>query len=141
MKAKHSYKDSKGILWVACSECDRGSNGDDKEKCSCGCRSKKFNGLGCFIGTLMSKYETQEILMSKNRILTIELSEEINNGIIKLTEKDTKNSKIEALRSAIALYLYLCEEQKKGHKIVITNSLFEHIFSLGDLTQIEEVPK
>ena len=25
--AKHSFKDTRGVLWVACSECERGANG------------------------------------------------------------------------------------------------------------------
>lgn len=53
----HSFKDNKGKLWVACLECERGGNGSDKDKCSSGFRVKKFNGLGCFIGTLMEKYK------------------------------------------------------------------------------------
>lgn len=51
----HSFRDKKGILWVACSECERGLNGSDKDKCSCA-RSKKFNGSGCFSGTILSKF-------------------------------------------------------------------------------------
>ena len=53
----HSYKDSKGHLWIACSECERGANGTDKDKCSCGWKVKRYNGLGCFIGPLMEKYK------------------------------------------------------------------------------------
>lgn len=48
-----SFKDDKGRLWVACSECDRGGNGHDKDKCSCGWKVKRFNGLGCYLGTLL----------------------------------------------------------------------------------------
>lgn len=55
----HSFKDTRGALWVACSECERGGNGSDQDKCSCGWRVKKFNKKGCFSGTLMSKYEPQ----------------------------------------------------------------------------------
>jgi hypothetical protein len=51
----NSFKDKKDKLWVACSECERGLNGTDKDKCSCA-RTKKFNGLGCFGGQLMTKY-------------------------------------------------------------------------------------
>ncbi len=57
MKAKHSEKDSKGRLWVACSECDRGANGDDKYKCASGSKKKKFTGFGCFSGSLLCKYD------------------------------------------------------------------------------------
>lgn len=53
----NSFKDSKGILWVACSECERGGNGSDKDKCSSGGTCKKFKGTGCFSGTLMEKYK------------------------------------------------------------------------------------
>jgi len=37
MRAKHSYREKKGLLWIACSECDRGGNGADNDKCSAGC--------------------------------------------------------------------------------------------------------
>ena len=57
IKAKHSFRDNKGMLRVACSECERGGNGSDVDKCSCGFKAKKFNGSGCFIGTLMEKYK------------------------------------------------------------------------------------
>jgi hypothetical protein len=53
----HSFKDKKGMLWVACSECERGGNGSDEEKCSAGGSVKKYNGMGCFNGTLMQKYK------------------------------------------------------------------------------------
>jgi len=39
----HSFKDKRGAFWVACSECERGGNGSDPDKCSCGGRVKKFN--------------------------------------------------------------------------------------------------
>lgn len=45
----HSFKDSRGHLWVACCECQRGANGDK----SCQVRGKKFNGSGCFCGNLL----------------------------------------------------------------------------------------
>lgn len=57
----HSFKDKRGGLWVACSECERGGNGSDSDKCSCGGRVKKFNQRGCFSGTLMGKYKAQTI--------------------------------------------------------------------------------
>ena len=50
---KHSYKDTKGKLWVACCECNRGGNGKDKDKCSAGWQTKRWNHLGCFMGTLI----------------------------------------------------------------------------------------
>lgn len=55
----NSFKDKKEMLWVACSECNRGGNGSDKDKCSSGGRCKKFNGTGCFSGILMDKYINQ----------------------------------------------------------------------------------
>ena len=53
---RNSFEDSNGKTWVACSECKRGGNGDDENKCSCrGSQSKKFNGLGCFSGEEITK--------------------------------------------------------------------------------------
>ncbi len=57
----HSFKDKRGGLWVACSECERGGNGSDPDKCSSGGRCKKFNKTGCFAGTLMDKLKSQPI--------------------------------------------------------------------------------
>ena len=54
-----SYKDARGCLWVSCSECERGGNGSDKDKCACGWKIKKFNQLGCFSGALMDKYKSE----------------------------------------------------------------------------------
>lgn len=50
-KKKHSFTDVHGRHWVACSECNRGGNGSDKEKCSCGCKVKRWNKQGCYLGT------------------------------------------------------------------------------------------
>lgn len=52
-KAKYSEKDSKGRVFVDCSECTRGGNGTDPEKCASGWRNKKGGKGGCFIGTLL----------------------------------------------------------------------------------------
>lgn len=52
----NSFKDNRGMLWVACSECERGGNGGDKDKCSSGGKCKRFNETGCFSGTLIKKY-------------------------------------------------------------------------------------
>jgi len=52
----NSYKDSRGALWVACSECNRGGNGSDKDKCSSGWNCKRYKGTGCFNGELIDKY-------------------------------------------------------------------------------------
>lgn len=51
MKKVHSFYDNRGKLHVDCTECRRGSKGDDVDKCSAGWRNKK-PGLGCFIGDL-----------------------------------------------------------------------------------------
>jgi len=56
----HSYRDLKGHLWVACSECNRGGNGSDKDKCSCGGNCKRFKGTGCFNGEIIEKYKEEE---------------------------------------------------------------------------------
>ena len=55
----HSFKDKRGGIWVACSECERGGNGSAPDKCSAGGTCKRFNKLGCFSGTLMEKYKSQ----------------------------------------------------------------------------------
>ena len=47
----HSFTDEDGKRWTACAECDRGGNGNAKDKCSCGWKCTKWNGLGCFLGT------------------------------------------------------------------------------------------
>lgn len=58
-KAKHSFKDKNGALWVACSECNRGANG--AADCSCGANAgKRFCNLGCFCGELLDKLEIKE---------------------------------------------------------------------------------
>jgi hypothetical protein len=53
-KIKHSFVDSKGKQWTACSECNRGGNGRDTDKCSSGWKTKKFNGMGCFCGSAIA---------------------------------------------------------------------------------------
>lgn len=52
-KAKYSFYDSKGKLYVDCSECNRGGKGADKDKCSYGWRVKRGKQGGCFAGTLI----------------------------------------------------------------------------------------
>ena len=58
MIPKYSFRDSKGLLWVACNECERGGNGTENNKC-CARESQKksFSGLGCFLGKLIDKYK------------------------------------------------------------------------------------
>ena len=54
-KPKGSFRDSKERLFVDCAECQRGGNGD--QDCSAGCRTKRTNRGGCFIGQLLGRYE------------------------------------------------------------------------------------
>lgn len=37
--------------FTACGSCNRGGNGNDKEKCSCGWQVYEVNALGCFLGS------------------------------------------------------------------------------------------
>ena len=48
-----SERDNRGHLSVDCSECTRGGNGSDKDKCSCGWRVKRGGNGACFSGTLI----------------------------------------------------------------------------------------
>jgi len=59
MKATHSYRDGKNIF-VDCSECERGGNGNDKDKCTCGWQIKRSKKLGCFSGELIKGLEIKE---------------------------------------------------------------------------------
>lgn len=36
--------------FTACGACNRGGNGNDKDKCSCGWQVREINALGCFAG-------------------------------------------------------------------------------------------
>jgi len=56
-KAKYSKKDTRGALFIDCSECTRGGNGNDRDKCSCGWKTKRGNKGGCFLGTLLPDLE------------------------------------------------------------------------------------
>ena len=56
-KAKYSKRDTRGALYVDCVECNRGGNGNDKDKCSAGWRTKKGNKGGCFLGELIEGLE------------------------------------------------------------------------------------
>ncbi|MCP4491913.1 MAG: hypothetical protein GY820_32105 [Gammaproteobacteria bacterium] len=60
MKITRSFKDSKGHQWTACCECNRGGNGNDKDKCSSGGRSKRWDQKGCFIGEAILKSENEQ---------------------------------------------------------------------------------
>lgn len=57
MKKIYSTRDSRGRLYVDCSECTRGGNGDDKDKCSAGWTAKRGGTGGCFCGTLIPEIE------------------------------------------------------------------------------------
>ena len=54
MKAKGSYRDNRGALYVDCVECQRGPNGVDKNNlCSAGWHHKRIGQGGCFLGKLL----------------------------------------------------------------------------------------
>lgn len=36
--------------WISCASCNRGGNGNCKDKCSCGWKITEENGLGCYLG-------------------------------------------------------------------------------------------
>ncbi|MNW46842.1 hypothetical protein D3C74_241550 [compost metagenome] len=57
MKPKHSKPDSRGVMFVACSECNRGGNGD--ESCSSGWKIKRGGPEkgACFSGDLLDKFK------------------------------------------------------------------------------------
>ena len=57
MKKIFSFYDNKGKLYVDCTECERGKNGSDKDKCSAGWKFKKPGVSGCFIGDIMSSID------------------------------------------------------------------------------------
>jgi len=46
-----SFTDKDGKRWTACAECDRGGNGNAKDKCACGWQHTELNGLGCYMGS------------------------------------------------------------------------------------------
>ncbi len=37
--------------FTKCCDCDRGGNGNAKDKCSCGWKTTTDNKLGCYLGT------------------------------------------------------------------------------------------
>lgn len=57
MKAKYSSKDTRGALYVDCSECERGGNGSAEDKCAAGWKHTKGRKGGCFMGTLLKGLE------------------------------------------------------------------------------------
>ena len=56
-KAKYSEINPHGVLFVDCSECTRGGNGTDENRCSCGWRHKRGSKSGCTSGTLLLSLE------------------------------------------------------------------------------------
>lgn len=58
MKKIFSFKDSRGALCVDCSECTRGGNGTDPNKCGAGWQHKKGGRGQCFCGKLLPEVET-----------------------------------------------------------------------------------
>jgi hypothetical protein len=56
---RHSYTDAHGRLWVACSECERGGNGGEEDKCAAGWNVRRYNKRGCFLGKEIGE-ETNE---------------------------------------------------------------------------------
>lgn len=63
-----SFKDKKGKLYVDCSECERGGNGIDKDKCSCGWKITKSDGRGCFLGTLIPEGELEKRIADRPKV-------------------------------------------------------------------------
>lgn len=57
---KYSEYDNAGRLYVDCTECVRGANGSDKDKCSAGAKHKKGHRGGCFGGTLLKELASNE---------------------------------------------------------------------------------
>ena len=53
----YSEKDTRGRLYVDCTECNRGINGEDNDKCSAGFKTKKGGQGGCFCGVLLPEIE------------------------------------------------------------------------------------
>lgn len=56
-KAKYSERDSRGELFVDCSECEKGGNGDHINKCASGFKIKKGKKGGCFLGILLKDFK------------------------------------------------------------------------------------
>lgn len=64
----HSFNDEKGKRFTACCECNRGGNGNDKDKCSCGWKVTEWNGAGCFIGSeIIGEVKKVKVSRSKQR--------------------------------------------------------------------------
>jgi len=61
MKKNESFYDKKGMLYVDCTECERGAFGSDEEKCSSGWKTKKKKVGGCFGGTLLKNIDPTKL--------------------------------------------------------------------------------
>lgn len=61
IKPIHSKPDSRGHMFVACSECERGGNGE--ADCSSGWRIKRGGPEkgACFSGKLLPKFREEEV--------------------------------------------------------------------------------
>jgi hypothetical protein len=59
MKPNFSEKDSRGSIYIDCTECKRGFNGE--KSCSAGAKNKKGNVGGCFSGNLLEKYDQSKL--------------------------------------------------------------------------------
>src|SRR3990172_6881171 len=67
---RHSFTDTNGKRFVACSECERGGNGSDKDKCAAGWRKIKYDHRGWFCGAeIKGEIIKKKISKSKQRYL------------------------------------------------------------------------
>ena len=57
VKVKFSVWDSRGMAVIDCSECNRGGNGADPDKCSSGHRTTTGHHGSCFSGELIDGLE------------------------------------------------------------------------------------
>lgn len=63
--AKFSERDTRGMLFVDCSECTRGGKGADVDKCSAGWRVKRSNKGGCYLGSLLPELSPPKPVAAK----------------------------------------------------------------------------
>lgn len=50
-KSREDAIDMTEKKWIACGDCNRGGNGNDKDKCSCGWQTTERNHLGRYSGS------------------------------------------------------------------------------------------
>lgn len=67
MSKTHSLNDTNGKRWTACCECNRGGNGNDKDKCSCGWKCTTWNQSGCFLGIAIIGEIKKPVKISKSK--------------------------------------------------------------------------